>query len=80
MSSASTAFSAASRARAHAPAGGGYSSFSVADGVAYTIEQRRGQEVVAAYNVETGRELWRFNDNDTQVKQQAPVVAQDLHR
>lgn len=40
------------------PAGGGYSSFSVADGVAYTIEQRRGQEVVAAYNVETGRELW----------------------
>ncbi|HWS88299.1 MAG TPA: PQQ-binding-like beta-propeller repeat protein, partial [Pyrinomonadaceae bacterium] len=40
------------------PAGGGYSSFSVADGVAYTIEQRRGQEVVTAYNVETGRELW----------------------
>jgi outer membrane protein assembly factor BamB len=40
------------------PAGGGYSSFSVADGVAFTIEQRRGQEVVAAYQVETGRELW----------------------
>jgi outer membrane protein assembly factor BamB len=40
------------------PSGGGYSSFSVADGVAYTIEQRRGQEVVAAYNVENGRELW----------------------
>ncbi len=40
------------------PAGGGYSSFSVADGVAYTIEQRRSQEVVAAYSVETGRELW----------------------
>ncbi|MET0621553.1 MAG: PQQ-binding-like beta-propeller repeat protein, partial [Pyrinomonadaceae bacterium] len=40
------------------PSGGGYASFSVADGVAYTIEQRRGQEVVAAYNVETGRELW----------------------
>lgn len=40
------------------PSGGGYSSFSVADGVAYTIEQRRGQEVVAAYQVETGRELW----------------------
>ena len=40
------------------PSGGGYSSFSVADGVAYTIEQRRGQEVVAAYGVETGRELW----------------------
>ncbi|HEV2861589.1 MAG TPA: PQQ-binding-like beta-propeller repeat protein [Pyrinomonadaceae bacterium] len=40
------------------PAGGGYASFSVADGVAFTIEQRRGQEVVAAYNVENGRELW----------------------
>ncbi|HKG13156.1 MAG TPA: PQQ-binding-like beta-propeller repeat protein [Pyrinomonadaceae bacterium] len=40
------------------PSGGGYSSFSVAEGVAYTIEQRRGQEVVAAYQVETGRELW----------------------
>jgi len=40
------------------PSGGGYSSFSVAEGVAYTIEQRRRQEVVAAYQVETGRELW----------------------
>ena len=40
------------------PSGGGYASFSVADGVAFTIEQRRGQEVVAAYQVETGRELW----------------------
>ncbi len=44
--------------QAEQPSGGGYSSFSVADGVAYTIEQRRSQEVVAAYNVETGRELW----------------------
>ncbi|HJT65414.1 MAG TPA: PQQ-binding-like beta-propeller repeat protein [Pyrinomonadaceae bacterium] len=40
------------------PVGLGYSSFSVADGRAYTIEQRRGQEVVAAYEVNTGRELW----------------------
>ncbi|HEV3469458.1 MAG TPA: PQQ-binding-like beta-propeller repeat protein, partial [Pyrinomonadaceae bacterium] len=40
------------------PVGGGFASFSVADGVAYTIEQRRGQEVVTAYQVETGRELW----------------------
>ncbi|MDQ3804745.1 MAG: PQQ-like beta-propeller repeat protein, partial [Acidobacteriota bacterium] len=40
------------------PVGGGFASFSVADGVAYTIEQRRGQEVVTAYHVETGRELW----------------------
>ena len=30
----------------------------VADGRAYTIEQRRGKEVVAAYDVNTGRELW----------------------
>jgi outer membrane protein assembly factor BamB len=40
------------------PIGLGYGSFSVADGRAYTIEQRRGQEVVAAYDVATGRELW----------------------
>jgi len=40
------------------PVGLGFSSFSVADGHAFTIEQRRGQEVVAAYDVATGRELW----------------------
>ena len=40
------------------PVGLGYASFSVADGRAYTIEQRRAQEVVAAYDVATGRELW----------------------
>jgi len=40
------------------PAGIGYASFSIADGRAYTIEQRRRQEVVAAYDVNTGRELW----------------------
>lgn len=40
------------------PIGGGYASFVVADGTAFTIEQRRKQEVVAAYDVETGRELW----------------------
>ena len=40
------------------PVGGGYASFAVADGIAYTIEQRRGQETVAAYHVDTGRELW----------------------
>lgn len=45
------------------PIGGGYSSFSVADGTAYTIEQRRGQEVVVAYHVETGRELWTHGWN-----------------
>ncbi|HKO62877.1 MAG TPA: PQQ-binding-like beta-propeller repeat protein [Pyrinomonadaceae bacterium] len=41
------------------PIGQGYSSFSVADGRAYTIEQRRGQEFVTAYDVANGRELWK---------------------
>jgi outer membrane protein assembly factor BamB len=40
------------------PVGGGYSSFVVAGGRAFTIEQRRNQEVVAAYDIQTGRELW----------------------
>jgi hypothetical protein len=40
------------------PVGLGYASFVVADGRGFTIEQRRRQEVVAAYDVETGRELW----------------------
>jgi len=40
------------------PVGVGHASFSVADGKAYTIEQRRNQEVVAAYDVGTGREIW----------------------
>jgi outer membrane protein assembly factor BamB len=41
-----------------APVGLGFASFAVADGRAYTIEQRRQKEVVAAYDVNTGRELW----------------------
>ena len=40
------------------PIGVGHASFVVADGKAYTIEQRRGQEVVAAYDINNGRELW----------------------
>lgn len=40
------------------PVGPGYASFVVADGRAFTIEQRRSQEVVAAYDVTTGREQW----------------------
>ena len=40
------------------PVGGGYASFAIANGRAFTIEQRRAQEVVTAYDVETGRELW----------------------
>jgi outer membrane protein assembly factor BamB len=40
------------------PVGGGYASLVVAEGRAFTIEQRRRQEVVAAYDVATGREIW----------------------
>lgn len=48
------------------PAGGGYASFvtagvtdgTTAGGRAFTIEQRGPQEVVAAYDIATGRELW----------------------
>ena len=40
------------------PVGGGYASFVVADGRAFTIEQRGAEEVAAAYDVLTGRELW----------------------
>ena len=40
------------------PIGVGHASFAVADGKAYTIEQRRSQEVVAAYDLGNGRELW----------------------
>ena len=40
------------------PVGGGYASFTVANGVAFTIEQRRRNEVVAAYDLRTGRERW----------------------
>ncbi len=40
------------------PVGGGYASFVMAAGRAFTIEQRGQQEVVAAYDVETGLELW----------------------
>lgn len=38
--------------------GGGHASFAVANGRAFTIEQRGGEEVVAAYDVRNGRELW----------------------
>ena len=42
------------------PIGAGYASFTVGEGRAYTIEQRRNQEAITAYDVETGRELWAF--------------------
>ena len=40
------------------PVGGGYASFTVAHGAAFTIEQRRDSEVVVSYDIRTGRELW----------------------
>lgn len=43
----------------HQPIGGGYASFAVAGSRAFTIEQRGGQEVVTAYDVNTGGEVWR---------------------
>ena len=40
------------------PVGGGYASFVIAGGRAFTIEQRGGRELAAAYDLVTGRELW----------------------
>ncbi len=45
------------------PVGGGYASFVVGDGLAYTIEQRREQEVVAAYDLLSGVERWSASWN-----------------
>jgi outer membrane protein assembly factor BamB len=40
------------------PIGGGYASFTAAHGKAFTIEQRRNREIVAAYDLRTGMEVW----------------------
>jgi len=40
------------------PVGGGYASFAIANGRAYTVEQRREKEAVTCYNLETGDEIW----------------------
>jgi outer membrane protein assembly factor BamB len=40
------------------PVGGGFASFVIADGRAFTAEQRGGRELAAAYDLATGRELW----------------------
>lgn len=45
------------------PCGGGYASFAIAEGLAFTIEQRREMEVVVAYEVETGHEVWTHGWN-----------------
>jgi outer membrane protein assembly factor BamB len=38
--------------------GGGYASVTIANGRIFTIEQRRSEEVVAAYDFNSGGELW----------------------
>jgi outer membrane protein assembly factor BamB len=43
------------------PIGGGYASFVIANGKAFTIEQRRDKETVAAYDLATGNEVWSHN-------------------
>ncbi len=45
------------------PIGGGYASFAVAHGIAYTIEQRREKEVATAYDTQSGREVWAHGWN-----------------
>jgi outer membrane protein assembly factor BamB len=40
------------------PVGGGYASVVIADSMIFTIEQRRRREVVAAYELDSGREKW----------------------
>lgn len=46
------------------PAGGGHASFAIASRRAFTIEQRGGDEVVTAYDVRSGRELWAHGWRD----------------
>jgi outer membrane protein assembly factor BamB len=41
------------------PVGLGFASFVIGEGRAYTIEQRRDFEVATAYDLNTGRELWK---------------------
>lgn len=40
------------------PVGGGYASFVFGEGKAFTIEQRRDKEVVTAYDMKSGKEIW----------------------
>lgn len=40
------------------PIGGGYAAFVIANNTAFSIEQRRSKEVVAAYDLLTGKERW----------------------
>ncbi len=42
------------------PVGGGYAAFTVVGQTAFTIEQRRADEAVVAYDTANGSELWEF--------------------
>jgi len=46
------------------PIGGGYSSFAIASGWAFTIEQRRENETAVAYDLKSGREFWKSSWRD----------------
>jgi outer membrane protein assembly factor BamB len=43
------------------PVGGGYSGFAIAGNLAVTMEQRREEEAVVAYDTATGAERWIFS-------------------
>lgn len=44
------------------PIGPGWSSFAVGEGYLYTQEQRGNDEIVACYDVSTGKPLWKHSD------------------
>jgi outer membrane protein assembly factor BamB len=43
-----------------------------------TILIVNGGRYIRGYDPLTGKEIWRFSDNDTQVKMQAPLIANEL--
>src|ERR1051325_9952676 len=46
------------------PCGGGYASFAIARGGAFTIEQRRDSEAAVAYDLDSGAEIWKCTWSD----------------
>jgi outer membrane protein assembly factor BamB len=66
------------------PIGGGYASFVVANGLAFTIEQRREREAVTAYDSATGREVWAHSypavfDDDFHMGGEGPRATPTSH-